>query len=172
MTRVTTLCKKDVAILKKWEKKLVYKLKLIVVGKVKEEYYRKKIAEFSKTIEKKINFQIIELEDESIPKKASDSIMSQVKEKEGNRILENIDNQDYVVALCIDGKITTKEGLKNIFQNVANQSIECVDFIIGGSLGLSDKVVRRANYKLSFSKMTFPHQLMRVMLLEQIMDSI
>ena len=85
MTRVTTLCKKDVAILKKWEKKLVYKLKLIVVGKIKEEYYRKKVAEFSKIIEKKINFQIIELEDESIPKKASDSIMSQVKEKEGNR---------------------------------------------------------------------------------------
>lgn len=146
----------------------MFKLKIIVVGKVKEEFYRNKINKFVNTIRKKCSIEIIELEDESIPKNASGSIMSLVKEKEGKRILENIDNQDYVVALCIDGKITGDKELADIFSDRINMENENIVFIIGGSLGLSDYVVKRANYKLSFSRMTFPHQLMRVMLLEQI----
>lgn len=146
----------------------MFKLKIIVVGKVKEEFYRNKINKFVNTIRKKCSIEIIELEDESIPKNASGSIMSLVKEKEGKRILENIDNQDYVVALCIDGKITGDKELADIFSDRINMGNENIVFIIGGSLGLSDYVVKRANYKLSFSRMTFPHQLMRVMLLEQI----
>lgn len=146
----------------------MFKLKIIVVGKVKEEFYRNKINKFVNTIRKKCSIEIIELEDESIPKNASGSIMSLVKEKEGKRILENIDNQDYVVALCIDGKITGDKELADIFSGRINMGNENIVFIIGGSLGLSDYVVKRANYKLSFSRMTFPHQLMRVMLLEQI----
>lgn len=146
----------------------MFKLKIIVVGKVKEEFYRNKINKFVNIIRKKCSIEIIELEDESIPKNASGSIMSLVKEKEGKRILENIDNQDYVVALCIDGKITGDKELADIFSDRINMENENIVFIIGGSLGLSDYVVKRANYKLSFSRMTFPHQLMRVMLLEQI----
>lgn len=146
----------------------MFKIKIIVVGKVKEEFYRNKINKFVNTIRKKCSIEIIELEDESIPKNASGSIMSLVKEKEGKRILENIDNQDYVVALCIDGKITGDKELADIFSDRINMGNENIDFVIGGSLGLSDYVVKRANYKLSFSRMTFPHQLMRVMLLEQI----
>ncbi len=146
----------------------MFKLKIIVVGKVKEEFYRNKINKFVNTIRKKCSIEIIELEDESIPKNASGSIISLVKEKEGKRILENIDNQDYVVALCIDGKITGDKELAYIFSDRINMENENIVFIIGGSLGLSDYVVKRANYKLSFSRMTFPHQLMRVMLLEQI----
>jgi len=167
MTRLTTLCKNVVTFYVNKERN-VFKIKLIVVGKVKEEYYRAKIDELIHVINKNNNIQIIELEDESIPKNAGESIMHLVKEKEGERILENINNQDYVIALCIDGKITDDKGLENIFSDRHKQETECIDFVIGGSLGLDDKVVRRANYKLSFSKMTFPHQLMRVMLLEQI----
>lgn len=146
----------------------MFKIKIIVVGKIKEEYYRKKVAEFYNQINKKCKIEIIELEDESIPKNAGESIMNQVKEKEGKRILDHINNQDYVVALCIDGRATTEDGMKKLFLKVMNQSIENIDFVIGGSLGLDEVVVRRADYKLSFSKMTFPHQLMRVMLFEQI----
>ncbi len=168
MTRLTTLCKNVVTIYVNKEKNRMFSIKIIVVGKVKEEYLRKKIDELVGTIRKKCNIELIELDDESIPKNAGESIMSLVKEKEGKRILENINNQDYVIALCIDGKTTGDVELANIFSDRKKNDTAHVDFIIGGSLGLSDDVVKRANYKLSFSKMTFPHQLMRVMLLEQI----
>ena len=116
MTRLTTLCKNVVTFYVNKERN-VFKIKLIVVGKVKEEYYRAKIDELVHVINKNNNIQIIELEDESIPKNAGESMMHLVKGKEGARILENINNQDYVVALCIDGKITDDKGLENIFSS-------------------------------------------------------
>lgn len=145
-------------------------LKIIVVGRVKEEYFRNKIEEYVYRLNKKHNIEVIELMDESIPKNAGESVWDSIKEKEGRRILERIDNNDYVVALCIDGKMTDSEGLAGIAAKSLNRGAGSLVFIIGGSLGLHDCVVRRADYRLSFSRMTFPHQLMRVMLLEQLAD--
>ncbi len=142
--------------------------KLIVVGKIKEEFYRNKIKEFDEVINKNNSIEIIELIDESIPQNPSDVVMEKIKEKEGSKILENINNADYVIALCIEGKQTSTVELDSLLKQCVDREYKNVVFVIGGSLGLSEKVVRRANYKLSFSKMTFPHQLMRVMLMEQL----
>lgn len=142
-------------------------IKLIVVGKLKEDYLKNKAFEYERLIEKKNKIKVIELLDESIPKNAKESINGIVKEKEGDKILEQIKNTDYVIALCIDGKVTTSEKLREIVNKGKSKTNGDVVFVIGGSLGLDDRVVKRANEKISFSKMTFPHQLMRIMLLEQ-----
>lgn len=143
-------------------------IKLIVVGNVKESYYRNQIETLVKDIKKRNTFTIIELKDDSIPKNASAMEEQKVKEAEGTRILEQISNTDYVYALCIDGKMLQSKELKEHVYNQSQNVNGSLVFVIGGSLGLANKVVSRANFKLSFSKMTFPHQLMRVMLLEQI----
>lgn len=142
-------------------------IKLIVVGKLKEDYLKNKAFEYERLIEKKNKIKVIELLDESIPKNAKESINAIVKEKEGDKILEQIKNTDYVIALCIDGKVTTSEKLREIVNKGKSNTNGDIVFVIGGSLGLDDRVVKRANEKISFSKMTFPHQLMRIMLLEQ-----
>ena len=143
-------------------------IKLIVVGNVKENYYRNQIEHLSKQIKKRNNFGMVELKDESIPKNASVMEELKVKESEGARILEHISNEDYVYALCIDGNMMTTDELKVHAMKQSQKGNGYLVFIIGGSLGLADKVVSRANFKLSFSRMTFPHQLMRMMLMEQI----
>ncbi len=143
-------------------------IKLIVVGNVKENYYRNQIEHLSKQIKKRNNFGMVELKDESIPKNASVMEELKVKESEGARILEYISNADYVYALCIDGNMMTTDELKVHAMKQSQKGNGNLVFIIGGSLGLADKVVSRANFKLSFSRMTFPHQLMRMMLMEQI----
>lgn len=143
-------------------------IKLIVVGNVKENYYRNQIEHLSKQIKKRNNFGMVELKDESIPKNASVMEELKVKESEGARILEHISNEDYVYALCIDGNMMTTDELKVHAMKQSQKGNGNLVFIIGGSLGLADKVVSRANFKLSFSRMTFPHQLMRMMLMEQI----
>lgn len=143
-------------------------IKIITVGNVKELYYRNKISEYMNSISKRYKAELIELKDESIPKNASDNVLNSIKETEGNRILECVNSSDYVIALCIDGIKTTNQGMKKQLGKAASLGKDTVVFIIGGSLGLSDAVVKRANYKLSFSDMTFPHQLMRVMLLAEI----
>lgn len=143
-------------------------IKLIVVGNVKENYYRNQIEHLSKQIKKRNNFGMVELKDESIPKNASVMEELKVKESEGARILEHISNEDYVYALCIDGNMMTTDELKVHAMKQSKKGNGNLVFIIGGSLGLADKVVSRANFKLSFSRMTFPHQLMRMMLMEQI----
>ena len=141
---------------------------LVVVGKIKEEYYRNKIKHYVTEGNKHNKTTVIELEDESIPKNAGDNISQIIKEKEGIKILEKIEKNDYVVALCIEGVLTDTDKLRMVIDKAKNNQNKRVVFIIGGSLGLHDMVTRRADYKLSFSKMTFPHQLMRVMLLEQL----
>lgn len=143
-------------------------IKIITVGNVKELYYRNKISEYMSSISKRYKAELIELKDESIPKNASDLVLNSIKDTEGNRILEYVNSSDYVIALCIDGVKTTNQGMRKQLDKAASLGKDTVVFIIGGSLGLSDKVVKRANYKLSFSDMTFPHQLMRVMLLAEI----
>jgi 23S rRNA (pseudouridine1915-N3)-methyltransferase len=143
-------------------------IKLITVGAVKEPFYRNKIEEFTDKLSGKHNLQSIQLKDESIPKNAGDAVMSAILEREGDRILSNISNTDYLIALCIDGNAADGAKLKQIMERGSGIKTGYVTLVIGGSLGLSKRVTDRADYKLSFSKMTFPHQLMRLMLLEQL----
>ncbi len=141
---------------------------IVTVGKIKEEYLRNAIDTYSKSLKKHCSLQMIEVPDEKTPDNASFKEEMQIKAKEGESILKNIKDTAYVFALAIEGKmLTTEEMSKNLIA-LENKGIIELVFIIGGSLGLSKEVLNRANYKLSFSKMTFPHQLMRVILLEQL----
>jgi 23S rRNA (pseudouridine1915-N3)-methyltransferase len=142
-------------------------IKLICVGKVKEAHYRDLIQEYSTTIRKNYKFEIIELPDEKTPEQASEKEEEKIKELEGMRIMKRIPEQSLVVPLCIEGKQLSTAQLKTQWNVWKNQN-QTIVFVIGGSLGLSQKVVQKGNLKLSFSKMTFPHQLMRVILLEQL----
>ena len=144
------------------------KISILCVGKVKEKFYREAIDEFTKRLGRYCKLEIIEVADEKTDEQASDTEIRLVKEKEGERLLKNIKEDAYVIALCIDGKQLDSEELSEKIEKLGIQGISHICFIIGGSLGLSDAVVKRADFKLSFSKMTFPHQLMRVLLLEQI----
>lgn len=141
---------------------------VIGVGKIKEKYLKLGIDEFSKRLSKYCKLDIVELDDEKAPEKLSEKEMIMVKDKEGKRILSKIKDNSYVIALAIDGKNLSSEELADKISNLAVRGNSSITFVIGGSLGLSDEVMKRADYKLSFSKMTFPHQLMRLILLEQV----
>ncbi|MGN0390196.1 MAG: 23S rRNA (pseudouridine(1915)-N(3))-methyltransferase RlmH [Wujia sp.] len=147
-------------------------IKIIVVGNVKEHYYQNKIEEFLKQIQKRCPVRLICIKDESIPKQAGEASMRKVKDTEGEKILEQIVKTDYVVALCIDGKKLSNEKMCMYKEKADRIGKTSVTYIIGGSLGLSDAVRKRADEKMSFSDMTFPHQLMRVMLLEVLANTI
>ncbi len=141
------------------------KITFISVGKIKESFYTKQIEDHIKNIKKYAQVQVIEVPDEKCPEKLSDKEMIQVKDKEGERILSKINSGDFVIALAIEGKIISTADFKSLIKKKQASSLV---FIIGGSLGLSDKVLKRSNYKLSFSRLTFPHQLMKVLLTEQV----
>lgn len=142
--------------------------KIICVGKIKEEYYSSHIQELCKQINKKNRVEIIQSEDEKIPKNASDAVKQKIIETESRNSLASIGKNDFVIALCIEGKKYTTEQFAAIIRQAEEREYEAVSFLIGGSLGTSTELVRRADVKMSFSDMTFPHQLMRVMLLDQI----
>lgn len=144
---------------------------IISVGKLKEKYLKLGIEEFSKRLSKYCKLDMIELDDEKCPENLSDKDMEIVKNKEGQKILSKIKNNSYVIALAIDGKNLSSEELADTISKLAVRGISHITFIIGGSLGLADGVLKRADYKLSFSKMTFPHQLMKLILLEQVYRS-
>ena len=144
------------------------KITVLCVGKVKEKFYRDAIDEFTKRLSRYCKLEILEVADEKTEEQSSDTEIRLVKEKEGERLLKNIKDDAYVIALCIDGKQLDSEELSEKIEKLGIQGTSHIYFIIGGSLGLADEVVKRADFKLSFSKMTFPHQLMRVILLEQI----
>ena len=146
-------------------------ISIISVGKLKEKYLKLGIEEFSKRLSKYCKLDLIELEDEKCPENLSEKDMEIVKNKEGQRILSKIKNNSYVIALAIDGKNLSSEELADTISKLAVRGNSHITFIIGGSLGLSDEVLKRADYKLSFSKMTFPHQLMKLILLEQVYRS-
>lgn len=141
---------------------------VLCVGKVKEKFYRDAIDEFRKRLSRYCKLEIIEVADEKTPEQASDVEVRQIKDKEGERLLKNIKDDAYVITLCIDGTQLDSEGLSEKVEKLGIQGTSHICFVIGGSLGLADEVIRRADYKLSFSRMTFPHQLMRVILLEQV----
>ena len=147
------------------------KITLITVGKIKEKYFTDAIAEYAKRLSRYCKLEIVEVPDEKTPDGASESLENQIKEKEGERILSKISEGAYVVALAIEGKQLSSEELADKMEKWNVNGMSHLVFIIGGSLGLTPKVLNRADFKLSFSKMTFPHQLMRVVLLEQIYRS-
>lgn len=147
------------------------KITILCVGKVKEKFYRDAIGEYQKRLSRYCKLKIVEVTDEKTPDGASETVENQIKEKEGNRILSKIREEDYVIALAIDGKMQDSVELSKNIQQLGVRGKSSIVFVIGGSLGLSKAVLKRANEKLSFSKMTFPHQLMRVILLEQVYRS-
>ncbi|WP_419725995.1 23S rRNA (pseudouridine(1915)-N(3))-methyltransferase RlmH [Terrisporobacter petrolearius] len=144
------------------------RISIVCVGKIKEKYLKLGIDEFSKRLSKYCKLEVIELDDEKAPENLSDKEMLMIKDKEGKKILSKIKDNAHVIALAIDGKNLSSEELADTINNLGVRGTSHIVFVIGGSLGLSDEVLRRSNYKLSFSKMTFPHQLMRLILLEQV----
>lgn len=143
-------------------------INIVCVGKIKEKYLKLGIDEFKKRLSKYCKLDVIELDDEKAPENLSDKEMLMIKDKEGKKILSKVKANSYVIALAIDGKNLSSEELADTMSKLAVRGSSHITFIIGGSLGLSDDVLSRADYKLSFSKMTFPHQLMRLILLEQV----
>lgn len=143
-------------------------ISIVTVGKLKEKYLRQGIDEYLKRLSSYAKVGIIEVADEKAPEELSSLEMEQVKQKEGERILAKISRDTYIIALAINGEIKSSEELADTLDKLATYGKSKIAFIIGGSLGLSDDVLKRANEKLSFSKMTFPHQLMRLILVEQV----
>ena len=147
------------------------KISIICVGKIKEKFYRMALDEYSKRLSRYCKLEILEVADEKTPDNASDHEVELIKDKEGERILKNIRRDATVIALAIDGKMLSSEQLADKIRQLGVMGESHIQFIIGGSLGLSDRVLEAADMLLSFSKMTFPHQLMRVILLEQVYRS-
>lgn len=144
------------------------KIDIICVGKVKESFYRDAISEFLKRLSRYATVSIVEVADEPTPDGASPAQEEQIKDKEGIKIIEKIAASAYVVALAIEGKKLSSEELSKKIEDIGVAGTSHIQFIIGGSLGLSKSVLEKSDFKLSFSDMTFPHQLMRVILLEQV----
>ncbi|MEJ9210171.1 23S rRNA (pseudouridine(1915)-N(3))-methyltransferase RlmH [Bacillus smithii] len=143
-------------------------ISIVTVGKLKEKYLRQGIEEYLKRLSAYAKVEMIEVADEKAPETLSESEMEQVKQKEGARILAKLQPDTYVIALAIEGKMYTSEQFSAHIDQLATYGKSKIAFIIGGSLGLSSQVLKRADETLSFSKMTFPHQLMRLILLEQV----
>lgn len=142
-------------------------INIICVGKIKEDYFSKAAAEFEKRLSRFCSINVIQIPDKSIPDNPSPAECSAVLNKEGEQILKKIGKSDIVIAMCIEGKNLSSEEFASKLSDFQMQS-STIDFVIGGSLGLSDEVKRRADFKLSMSKMTFPHRIARLMLEEQI----
>ena len=143
-------------------------IRILSVGKIKEKYLNDGIAEYAKRLGRYCRLSFVQVADEKTPDKASDALNAQIKATEGQRLLKHIREQDYVIALAIDGKLLDSVELSKLMERLGVQGESTIDLVIGGSLGLSDEVLRRADFKLSFSPMTFPHQLMQLILLEQV----
>lgn len=144
------------------------KITILAVGKLKEKYWKQAIAEYEKRLGAYSKIEMIEVPDEKAPETMSDKEIEQVKAKEGQRLLAKIKPQAIVITLEIQGKMLSSEGLAKELQQRMTQGQSDFVFVIGGSNGLHQDVLNRSNYALSFSKMTFPHQMMRVVLIEQV----
>ncbi len=144
------------------------KITILCVGKIKEKFYRDAISEYEKRLSRYCKLEIIEVADEKTPDNASETVERQIKEKEAERMEKYLKEGAFVCALAIDGKQLDSVELSEKIESLGTGGISHIIFLIGGSLGMSDELLKRADMKLSFSRMTFPHQLMRVILLEQI----
>ncbi len=147
------------------------KITVITVGKIKEKFMKDALGEYSKRLSKYCKLEIIEVADEKTQENASEALCNQIRQKEGERILKYVRDDAFVITLEIKGKQLTSEELASKIETLGVQGTSHIIFIIGGSIGLSEEVMKKSNYALSFSKMTFPHQLMRVILLEQVYRS-
>lgn len=147
------------------------KITVICVGKIKEKYLKEAISEYSKRLSKFCSLEFKEVADEKTSQNMSPAEEALVKDKEGERIAALVKPDDYLITLEIEGDMTTSRGLSEKMSDLLVKGVSRITFVIGGSVGLSDKIIQRSDYHLSFSKMTFPHQLMRVILLEQIYRS-
>ncbi len=145
------------------------KITIVCVGKIKEAFYREAVAEYAKRLGKYCSLKIVEVADEKTPDGAGEMQKKLIQEKEAKRILEVLQRENaFVCTLEIKGKRFSSEGLAQWMENTAVGGTSHIAFVIGGSLGLHESVLKRSHMALSFSDMTFPHQLMRVILLEQI----
>ena len=147
------------------------KITLITVGKIKEKYLKDAIAEYSKRLSKYCKLEVIEVADEKTPDQASENVEQKIRKKEGERILRYVKEDAYVITLEIGGTMLDSVAFAKKIETLGVQGKSHIIFIIGGSIGLGEDVLKRSDYGLSFSKMTFPHQLMRVILLEQVYRS-
>ncbi len=143
-------------------------IQIVTVGKLKEKYLKQGISEYVKRLGPYAKIEVIEVSDEKAPEQLSENEMEQVKNAEGSRLLAKIGQDVHVIVLAIEGKQKTSEQLARNLDQLATYGKSKIAFVIGGSLGLSEEVLKRSNEQLSFSKMTFPHQLMRLILVEQI----
>ena len=146
-------------------------INIICIGKLKEKYWSDAIIEYSKRLGRYCTLKIKELKEDRLPDNASEAEERNVKINEGKSIIKTIGDSSYVIVLDVRGKELSSEALSAKINDLALGGSSNIDFIIGGSLGLSDEVIKRADFRLSFSPMTFPHQMMRVILLEQIYRS-
>ena len=144
------------------------KITISSVGKIKEKFYREAIAEYAKRLSSYCKFEIIELQDEKTPDKASAETERLIKEKEAERIMKAVDEKGYLIALAINGKAYDSVQFSQHIEKLMITGNSHIQFVIGGSLGLADSVLKLADEYISFSHFTFPHQLMRVILAEQI----
>ncbi|WP_434309297.1 23S rRNA (pseudouridine(1915)-N(3))-methyltransferase RlmH [Hominifimenecus sp. rT4P-3] len=144
------------------------KIDIICVGKIKEKFYTAAVEEYSKRLSRYCQLEIHEVADEKTPDHGSEAEYQRIKRMEGERLLRFFRPDAYVIVLAIDGKPLSSEAFSEKMDALGISGTSRIQFVIGGSLGLSEEVMRRADFRLSFSPMTFPHQLMRVILLEQI----
>ena len=142
-------------------------INIVCIGKIKEAYLKDAINEYSKRLSKYYKLTILELPDEKIPDKLNESLSNEIKNKESNAILNHIKKDSYIICLDLTGKELSSEDFSKNIENLSLQT-SSITFVIGGSLGLSSDLLKKAHQKICFSKMTFPHQLIRVFLLEQI----
>ena len=147
------------------------KITIITVGKIKEKYLKDAIAEYSKRLSKYCKLEIVEVADEKTPENASETVENAIREKEAERSLKYVKEDAYIITLEIGGKLLSSEELAEKIEKLGIQGTSHIIFIIGGSIGLGKSVLEKSDYALSFSRMTFPHQLMRVILLEQVYRS-
>ena len=144
------------------------KITIVTVGKIKEKYLRDAIAEYTKRLSKYCKLEIVEVVDEKTPDNASSIVENQIRDKEAERIQKYLKDDAYVITLEIGGKMLDSVEFSEKIEQLGIQGKSHIIFVIGGSIGLGEEVLRRSDFAISFSKMTFPHQLMRVILLEQI----
>ena len=144
------------------------KITVIAVGRIKEIFYRDAVAEYTKRLGRYCKLEIIQIEDEKTPDKAGTSMDDAVRYKEAERILKHVREDAFVIVLDIQGKAYDSEDFAKEIERLATMGISHIQFVIGGSIGLHEDVKKKADLTVSFSKMTFPHQLMRVILLEQV----
>ncbi len=144
------------------------KITILTVGKIKENYLRDAVSEYGKRLGRYCRLEIVEVADEKTPDKASELLEKQIRQKEGERLGKYLREDAFVIALAIDGKMLSSEEFSEKIGSLGVNGTSHIIFVIGGSIGLDESILKRADFRLSFSKMTFPHQLMRVILLEQI----